>query len=787
MFVLFILVAPLSWLIGDVRDPRWFHVTLLLPAKLVLWSAPCITWSQGGRLKGLGDENGLLLLEAIGICGVFDPLASVGENVVGLLDHPDWLLVQLFLQSLLGRTFQVHKVCLNHLVPMTRTRVFLLLGPHVVELPQFKVELGIQAWMVGHEDQVLYCQLTDEERELLSRRDLLPPSLRVLAPEYLSARQLLQLRVVQGSLIPTLVASYRYQCYLNADHLAARGLFTWLLDSACGPRYMDAFEAAWLMGFSSSLRLPDSSALAMNCIGNCVAPTQALQILHALWPSLCPQCQVPSFEHMVKSMLLGKPPLRSLRRFSCNGTWTLGYHDVDRSLPDPKCLLVVDSVCAPFGLNLEGGVQTGNVLLAANVAPCWSDVERQIFLEEDFVQVTVSLATVKVLLRDCCFRFSPLTSVGELQAFFGKVMSDYQLRTWNPDQKLSLTEATVVKLNLALKGCVSERVVVAVGLDVRCVDFFPGETVAGLIDRAFPFRLCSLIKVVWHCQDRSTVRVTDEVTRGAIFQVWFRAGQYLVQPFGFLWLDPFMRIKEVQRLCELRYYHGKAAVTIRANNQMLRHDGPVCWANELGVLRASIFPLRGGFTGTSDESRSEQTGGAERANDGVAPDSSKGSFARERGDIGVLLAGNMNHFGDMTSARAVNEMPVVESKQFQVEPFGFVWFDPAATLADLKHYCSEMFFQGTVEVTLRVNNQVLSDDTMVGVANRTGVIRGSIYPLKGGVLSNLTPSAAEELLQEQLVMGLLWLMPKALQINLSKLLGWRRSKRSWNIKMSGDS
>ena len=107
----------------------------------------------------------------------------------------------------------------------------------------------------------------------------MPPTLRVLAPGYLSARQLLQLRVVQGSLIPTLVASYRYQCYLNADHLAARGLFTWLLDSACGPRYMDAFEAAWLMGFSSSLKLPDSSASAMNCIGNCVAPSQALQVV----------------------------------------------------------------------------------------------------------------------------------------------------------------------------------------------------------------------------------------------------------------------------------------------------------------------------------------------------------------------------------------------------------------------------------------------------------------------------------------------------------------------------
>jgi len=214
-----------------------------------------------------------------------------------------------------------------------------------------------------------------------------------------------------------------------------------------------------------------------------------------------------------------------------------------------------------------------------------------------------------------------------------------------------------VKLNLALKRGVSERVFVAVGLDVRCVEFSSGETLSRLIDRVFPFRLGSFIKVIWHCQERATVRVTDEVTRGAIYQVWFRAGQYLVQPFGLLWLDPFMRIKEVQRVCELRFYNGKAAVTIRANNQMLRHDGPVCWANELGVLRASIFPLKGGFKGTSGESRSVQTSGAERADEDGVPDSTR---------------------------RDANEIAVVTSKQFQVEPFGFVWFDPAATLAELK-------------------------------------------------------------------------------------------------------
>lgn len=164
--------------------------------------------------------------------------------VFGLLDHPDWALVQLFVKALLGHAFQVHKACLNNLVPMTRSRVFLLLGPHVVELPQVKVELGIRARMLDHDDQVFYCQLTDEERDLLSRRELLPRSLRVLAPEYLLPRQLLHLRVVQGSLMRTLVASYRYQCYLNFD--------PYILADLDGMGLIITTQAAWLHSWISS-------------------------------------------------------------------------------------------------------------------------------------------------------------------------------------------------------------------------------------------------------------------------------------------------------------------------------------------------------------------------------------------------------------------------------------------------------------------------------------------------------------------------------------------------------
>ena len=241
---------------GDVRDCAWFHVSLVLPPCLVLWSAPCVSWSLGGLWRGLSADEGVLLLESVGLCALFRPKVNVGENVFGLVNHDDWPLVQAFAKSLFGTEFLVSKAYLQNLVPMARSRVFLLQGVDQAELPRFRVSLGEAAWMLNETDQELFCTLTDRESELLSSRAFLPDSLKLKAPGYLPPQNVLELRIPTGDFFPTLVASYRYQCELNQDHIQARGLFTWLLNSCFGPRFIDAFEAAWIMGFGSGLKLP---------------------------------------------------------------------------------------------------------------------------------------------------------------------------------------------------------------------------------------------------------------------------------------------------------------------------------------------------------------------------------------------------------------------------------------------------------------------------------------------------------------------------------------------------
>ena len=143
-----------------------------------------MSWSLGGLRRGLSVDEGMLLLETVGLCALFRPKANVGENVFGLVNHDDWSLVQAFAKSLVGEEFRVLKAYLQNLVPMPRSRVFLLQGVAGPELPRFRVALGETAWMLSEADQALFCTLTNRERELLSARALLPDSLKFKAPSY---------------------------------------------------------------------------------------------------------------------------------------------------------------------------------------------------------------------------------------------------------------------------------------------------------------------------------------------------------------------------------------------------------------------------------------------------------------------------------------------------------------------------------------------------------------------------------------------------------------------------
>ena len=65
---------------------------------------------------------------------------------------------------------------------MARNRIFLLQGPYCPVLPKLRLNLDDNAWLLGSEDQVKYCQLKEVEKDFLSQRELLPDSLKGRAP-----------------------------------------------------------------------------------------------------------------------------------------------------------------------------------------------------------------------------------------------------------------------------------------------------------------------------------------------------------------------------------------------------------------------------------------------------------------------------------------------------------------------------------------------------------------------------------------------------------------------------
>lgn len=90
-----------------------------------------------------------------------------------------------------------------------------------------------------------------------------------------------------------------------------------------------------------------------------------------------------------------------------------------------------------------------------------------------------------------------------------------------------------------------------------------------LIAQAFPFKIQLVGKQVWHAQVESYVCSYAKAIRGAVYQLEFCLFQVLIEPFGFLRLDPFISIGRVKRYCALRFFGGRIWVYLRAGGAVL--------------------------------------------------------------------------------------------------------------------------------------------------------------------------------------------------------------------------
>ena len=109
------------------------------------------------------------------------------------------------------------------------------------------------------------------------------------------------------------------------------------------------------------------------------------------------------------------------------------------------------------------------------------------------------------------------------------------------------------QVNLALRLSDACSITVLSGDFVQKLQFTAGLKLSQIVEMAFPFGLQILRSQVWHCQEQSWVSDQELAVCGATYQVDFVPIQVLIEPFGFLWLDPGMTIYEVYRYTRLLF------------------------------------------------------------------------------------------------------------------------------------------------------------------------------------------------------------------------------------------
>eukprot|EP00438_Fugacium_kawagutii_P032210 Skav231670 [mRNA] locus=scaffold597:128676:133559:+ [translate_table: standard] len=404
--------------ITDVRNSEWWPGTLDLPFTTIVYSAPCPPWSRGGTQAGFDSSEGLLLAHSIGLVHLFGVPTAAGENVDGLVDHPHWARVSALLDSL-DRPTQVKVHDLGTMSGMTRKRSFLLTGASLQFqewTPQQVNWSLIGARMTDFEAKGNLALPLDTSTPLFLTR-FLPFDKRMQAQSLnvVNGPEVVQLRCHRGPVLPTLVASYRFQDKLDLAHLLKKGIFTWLVaddDFPFGVRFLHAFEAARCLGLQMDLRLPSDQSFAMQLLGNCVSPVQALWALSQLLPTTCDPYEVAC------GWLFHQLPLQSLRAVIFEDDMFLVQsiplgrpHFLRADVQMISCDGALFPVPSPLAHSRT------RVACTLPLAAPWSLLEVGRWLHEDSLLLIARVVPLQVMIGDVTVLLSPFAALDVLAPF----------------------------------------------------------------------------------------------------------------------------------------------------------------------------------------------------------------------------------------------------------------------------------------------------------------------------------------------------------------------------------
>eukprot|EP00438_Fugacium_kawagutii_P036116 Skav236835 [mRNA] locus=scaffold1027:49372:59337:+ [translate_table: standard] len=447
----------LGWnmvVLGDVKDPRWYKLTLAGPFRFVLFSSPCVSFSFGGGMAGFDSEAGELFFHSLHIIALLKPLFALGENVDGLVKHRQWYQAVEVARALDLPPWKILESDLASIVPMRRPRCFIqiLFTDRKVPSPRNpSLRFPAPFWTLA--PMVPLPPLSDDEITLLSDWRLLPPGKRTLDK---SPTTTFRSRIAQEPL-PVLMASYTKQHKLPRHTLEVKGLYTWLVAPHGEPRYLQAVEAARLMGYGPQYKIHSQHALAIRALGDSVSPLQVVSLLASLLRSHQIPFTLQDLDPhlLVVLMAVGWKPLRDLQLIQ--GTYlqysmTESTGDMSLVLVDGhirECALpcVTDDPLAFFSSALGLGLPVLSVEFGQT---------QPYLLHFRPLQVTTQMGPLL---------FSPLTQWREVLRITGSSMSMLLTTSVRPDTPLWMVPSRKLSLDL----CVPSDSFLVLGANVRLV------------------------------------------------------------------------------------------------------------------------------------------------------------------------------------------------------------------------------------------------------------------------------------------------------------------------------
>eukprot|EP00438_Fugacium_kawagutii_P035419 Skav202009 [mRNA] locus=scaffold1829:120856:132547:- [translate_table: standard] len=388
---------------------------------------------------------------------------------------------------------------------------------------------------------------------------------------------------------------------LDLTHLMKKGIFTWLVaDDAFpfGVRFLHAFEAARCLGFQTDLRLPSDQSFAMQLLGNCVSPVQAIWALSQVLPTTCEPYEVACgwlfhqlplhslrvvvFEDdmfLVQSIPLGRPHFlkADVQMISCDGALF--------PVPSP---LVHSRTRASCTLPL---------------ATPWTILELGRWLHEDTLLLIARVIPLQVIIGDVPILLSPFASLDVLAPFLKDHAPSHletnPLWTWFtgddpvfrwPDQQLVVDPP---------------RVFLTAGTHVKAVPWVEGQTIAQCIANTFHYRHLRLAVAV--SLEGRPIDTQSLVQPFQSIQCQFAPQQVFIEPYGAFTLDPMTRVSIVARMISDLRFGGRASVRLTCNGKLLSPELFIGYADSLGVLRAKVFALPGGAPSLAAQMENLQT------------------------------------------------------------------------------------------------------------------------------------------------------------------------------------